>query len=113
MRAALVMEICAAVLAASCRVLAWGADAGDGDWPMPARDYASTRFSPLDAIKPDNVARLELAFSFSTGIDKGHEAAPIVVGPTMYVVTPYPNLVYALDLSQPGANVKWKFDPHV
>jgi PQQ-dependent dehydrogenase (methanol/ethanol family) len=35
-----------------------------------------------------------------------------VVGDTMYVVTPYPNLVLAFDLSKPGANLKWKFDPH-
>jgi lanthanide-dependent methanol dehydrogenase len=93
-------------------IIALAADPRDAEWPMPARDYAATRFSPLDAIKPDNVAKLELAFSFSTGIDKGHEAAPIVVGSTMYVVTPYPNIVYAFDLSKPGANVKWKFDPH-
>src|SRR5438105_8115465 len=87
--------------------------ADDGaEWRMPARDYASTRFSPLDEITPSNASRLKLAFSFSTGVEKGHEAAPIVVGGTMYVVTPYPNIVYAFDLTKPGANVKWKYDPH-
>jgi PQQ-dependent dehydrogenase (methanol/ethanol family) len=91
--------------------LASSAEPTDGEWPMPARDYASTRFSPLDEIKASNVKDLKLAFSFSTGVQKGHEAAPIVVGSTMYVVTPYPNYLYALDLSKPGANVKWKFDP--
>ena len=86
--------------------------ADDGaEWRMPARDYASTRFSPLDEITPSNASRLKLAFSFSTGVERGHEAAPIVVGDTMYVVTPYPNYVFAFDLSKPGANVKWKFDP--
>jgi PQQ-dependent dehydrogenase (methanol/ethanol family) len=84
---------------------------GDGDWPMPAHDYASTRFSPLDEITPANAAKLDLAFSFSTGVEKGHEAAPVIVGDTMYVVTPFPNYVYAFDLTKPGANVKWKFDP--
>jgi lanthanide-dependent methanol dehydrogenase len=83
----------------------------EGDWPMPARDFASTRFSPLDEIKPSNASTLQLAFSFSTGVEKGHEAAPIVVGDTMYVVTPFPNYVYAFDLTKPGAHVKWKFDP--
>jgi PQQ-dependent dehydrogenase (methanol/ethanol family) len=78
---------------------------------MAARDYANTRFSPLDEIKPWNASRLQLAFSLSTGVEKGHEAAPIVVGDTMYVVTPYPNYLFALDLTKPGANVKWKFDP--
>jgi PQQ-dependent dehydrogenase (methanol/ethanol family) len=82
-----------------------------GDWPMAARDYASTRFSPLDEINAANVKNLRLSFSFATGIEKGHEAAPIVAGGTMFVVTPYPNYVYALDLARPGANVKWKFDP--
>src|SRR2546421_11011345 len=81
------------------------------EWRMPARDYANTRFSPLDEITPSNASQLQLAFSFSTGVEKGHEAAPIVVGGTMYVVTPYPNYVFAFDLTRPGANVKWKFDP--
>jgi PQQ-dependent dehydrogenase (methanol/ethanol family) len=102
----------AAIIAALLPILASAADTSDGDWPMPARDYASTRFSPLDEIRIDNAARLELAFSFSTGVEKGHEAAPIVAGATMYVVTPYPNYVLAFDLSNPGANLKWKFDPH-
>src|SRR5207302_2606269 len=86
--------------------------AADGeDWPMAAHDYASTRYSPLAEITPANASQLELAWSFSTSIDKGHEAAPIVVGATMYVVTPYPNHVIAFDLTKSGANVKWMFDP--
>jgi len=86
-----------------------GAD--DGDWPMAARDFASTRYSPLGEVTPSNVHQLQLAFSFSTSIDKGHEAAPIVAGGTMYVVTPFPNHVIALDLTGPGVHVKWTFDP--
>jgi glucose dehydrogenase len=54
--------------------------ADDGDWTMPARDYASTRYSPLSEITSSNAGELKLAWSFSTSIDKGHEAAPIVVG---------------------------------
>jgi PQQ-dependent dehydrogenase (methanol/ethanol family) len=87
------------------------APATNGDWPLPARDYASTRYAPLADITPSNVASLKLAFTFSTGVLHGHEAAPIVVGATMYVVTPYPNVVYALDLSRPGAPLRWKFEP--
>src|SRR3954466_9370077 len=67
--------------------------ADDGDWVMPAHDYASTRYSALAEITSANVAQLKVAWTFSTSIDKGHEAAPIVVGGTMYVVTPYPNQV--------------------
>jgi hypothetical protein len=91
-------------------VPALSADPSDdgAEWRMPARDYASTRFSPLDEITPLNARELRLAFSSSTGVEKGHEAAPIVVGDTMYVVTPYPNYVFAFDLTNPGANVKWK-----
>lgn len=90
----------------------WATRADDpGGWPMAARDYASTRFSPLDDITPANVGKLQLDFSFATGLEKGHEAAPIVVGDSMYIVTPFPNHLIALDLSKPGANVKWRFDP--
>jgi PQQ-dependent dehydrogenase (methanol/ethanol family) len=87
------------------------AQSADGDWTMAARDYASTRYSPLGDVTVTNVGTLKLAFSFSTGVLRGHEAAPLVVGGMMYVVTPYPNYLYALDLSKPGAPAKWKFDP--
>jgi PQQ-dependent dehydrogenase (methanol/ethanol family) len=83
----------------------------DGEWPQAARDPANTRYSPLAQIDANNVKQLKLAFSFDTGTDRGQEAAPAVVGATMYIVTPYPNIVYALDLAKPGAHVKWKFEP--
>jgi PQQ-dependent dehydrogenase (methanol/ethanol family) len=87
------------------------ASAPDGDWHMAARDYANTRFSPLGEITPANLPKLSLAFTFSTGVLRGHEAAPVVAENTMFIVTPYPNLVYALDLTKPGAPQKWKYDP--
>ena len=83
----------------------------DGQWVMPAKNYASTRFSSLDEINAQNVNRLGVSWTFSTGMVAGHEAAPLVVGSTMYVVTPFPNIVYALDLSRPGGPVKWQYDP--
>ena len=82
----------------------------DGQWAMPAKNYASTRYSGLDQINTGNVKNLKLAWTFSTGVLRGHEAAPVVVNDTMYVVTPLPNYVYALDLTKNGA-VKWKYDP--
>ena len=82
-----------------------------GQWTMAARDYASTRFSPLNEINTSNVGRMKAAWTFSTGVTAGHEAAPLVVGATMFLVTPFPNLVYALDLSKPGAPIKWQYDP--
>jgi PQQ-dependent dehydrogenase (methanol/ethanol family) len=78
---------------------------------MPARDYASTRYSGLNQITAQNVGQLRMAWSFSTGVTRGHEAAPLVVGSTMYVVTPFPNILYALDLTQPGGPLKWTYKP--
>jgi PQQ-dependent dehydrogenase (methanol/ethanol family) len=102
-----------AVLAAACTLFFPRAAfaAADGEWPMASRDYAGTRFSPLTQVTAQNAAQLKLAFKFDTGVRKGQEAAPIVAGDTMYVVTPFPNYVFALDLTRPGAPVKWKFDP--
>src|SRR5690349_23366639 len=87
--------------------------AGDdsGDWVRPAKDFASTRFSALDQITPDSVKQLTVKATFSTGYVRGHEAAPLIAGNTMYVVTPFPNVMYALDLTQPGAPLKWKYEP--
>jgi lanthanide-dependent methanol dehydrogenase len=57
------------------------------------------------------VKDLKVAWTFSTGVLRGHEGGPLVVGSTMYVHTPFPNIVYALDLSKDGAPVKWKYTP--
>ncbi len=83
----------------------------DGDWPMAPKDHANTRYSALAQINTANVATLKPAFNFSTGVLRGHEAAPIVADGTMFVVTPWPNVLYALDLSRPGPALKWTFEP--
>jgi lanthanide-dependent methanol dehydrogenase len=83
----------------------------DGQWTMPAKNYANTRYSELAEINVSNVKTLKVAFTFSTGVDRGQEAAPIVVGNTMFIVTPFPNRLYALDLTKPGAPMKWMYDP--
>ena len=83
----------------------------DGQWTMPSKNYASTRFSALTELTPANVRGLVPIFTFSLAVNKGQEAAPIVADNTMYVVTAYPNYVYALDLTKPGAPLKWKFAP--
>jgi lanthanide-dependent methanol dehydrogenase len=80
----------------------------DGEWRMPAKDYASTRYSALAEINAGNVAKLKEVWNFTTGVERGHEAAPIVAGGTIYVVTPWPNTVFALDMR---GKVKWKFEP--
>jgi len=81
----------------------------DGNWTMPAKNFANTRYSGLDQINTENVSKLQVAWTFSTGLSKGHEAAPIIVKDTMYVITPYPNVLYALDLTKNG-QMKWKYE---
>ncbi len=83
----------------------------DGQWTIPQKNYASTRFSDLSEINTQNVKNLQVAFTFSTGVNRGQESAPLVVGGTMYVLSPYPNILYALDLTQPGAPLKWQYNP--
>jgi hypothetical protein len=82
-----------------------------GEWPMPGRDCAGWRYSGLEEIDLGNVARLAVAWTFSTGVLRGQEAAPIVATGAMFVVTPYPNVLYALDLTREGAPLKWKHEP--
>ena len=84
----------------------------DGQWTMPAKNYASTRFSTLTEINTANAKNLKLAWTFSTGLTRGHEAAPLIVNNTMYIVTPWPNILYALDLTKPGAPLKWNYSPN-
>jgi PQQ-dependent dehydrogenase (methanol/ethanol family) len=86
-------------------------ESDDGQWVRPAKDYASLRYSTLSQITTANVKNLKLAFTFSTGMLRGHEAAPLVVNNTMYIVTPWPNNLFALDLTKPGAPVKWEYQP--
>ncbi|HEX4629169.1 MAG TPA: PQQ-dependent dehydrogenase, methanol/ethanol family [Gemmatimonadales bacterium] len=85
----------------------------DGQWTMPAKDYANTRYSALRSITTTNAARLRPVWSFSTGVLGGHEGQPLVVDRTMFVVTPYPNVLYAFDLTEEGYPLKWKYRPYV
>jgi alcohol dehydrogenase (cytochrome c) len=80
-------------------------------WIMPAKNYASTRFSTLKQINASNAGQLRVAWEFSVGSNHGQEAAPIVVGDTMYVVGAYPNEVFALDATT--GDLKWKYSPRV
>jgi len=83
----------------------------DKQWTMPNKNQSATRYSAVSEINSENVKNLKVAWSFSTGVLRGHEGEPLVVGNTMFVHTPFPNLVYALDLSKEGAPVKWKYSP--
>jgi PQQ-dependent dehydrogenase (methanol/ethanol family) len=85
----------------------------DGQWTMPGKNYAATRYSGLDQITVANAPRLRAVWSFSTGVLGGHEGQPLVVGTTMYVVTPFPNVLYAFDLTREGYPLRWKYRPDV
>jgi lanthanide-dependent methanol dehydrogenase len=80
------------------------------DWVQPAGDYANTRYSKLNQINASNVGKLQVAWTFSTGVLRGHEGGPLIIGNMMYVHTPFPNKVYALDLSQEN-KIVWKYEP--
>src|ERR1700726_3928219 len=79
-------------------------------WVMQQGDDANTRYSKLNQINATNVKKLQVAWTFSTGVLRGHEGGPLVVGDTMYVHTPFPNTVYALDLNNEG-KILWKYEP--
>ena len=80
-------------------------------WVSPTGDYANVRHSSLKQITTENAGKLQLAWQFSTGVLRGHEGAPLVVGDVMYLHTPFPNIVYALDLKDPDHKILWKYEP--
>ncbi len=99
------------ILSAACASGTAPAKADDKEWAMPNKNYSATRYSELSDVNTDTVKNLKVAWTFSTGVLRGHEGGPLVIGSTMYVHTPFPNIVYALDLTKEGAPVKWKYAP--
>jgi len=79
-------------------------------WVMPTGNYANTRHSALKQITTDNVGKLQAAWTFSTGVLRGHEGAPLVIGDMMYLHGPFPNPVYALNLKDEN-KIVWKYEP--
>jgi PQQ-dependent dehydrogenase (methanol/ethanol family) len=77
---------------------------------MPTITYDNQRFSGLSQINASNVGKLQVAWTFSTGVLRGHEGAPLVIGDVMYVHAPFPNTVFALDLNHDG-KILWKYEP--
>src|SRR3954468_7514251 len=79
-------------------------------WAQPAGNFANTRYSALKQITADNVGKLQVAWTFSTGVLRGHEGNPLVVGDMMYLHTAFPNIVYALNLKDEN-KIVWKYEP--
>lgn len=84
----------------------------DREWTVPAGDLANTRFSTLSQITTGNVSNLKLVATLSTGIPHGHEGGPLVVNNTMYMITPFPNDLLAIDLKNPQGPLKWTYHPN-
>lgn len=105
--------VAAAVLSWSCLTIA-----NDGvlkltkdpnNWAIWGGDYAGQRYSKLDQINSKNVKDLQVAWTFSTGVLRGHEGGPLVIGDTMYVHTPFPNKVFSINLADQSIN--WMYEP--
>jgi len=79
------------------------------NWAMQAGGLANQRYSELKQVNKDNAKNLQVAWTFSTGVLRGHEGGPLVIGDTMYVHSPFPNKVYAIALED--QRIKWKYEP--
>jgi PQQ-dependent dehydrogenase (methanol/ethanol family) len=102
--------LCASAIGVSANEELMNLSADAKNWAMPTGDYANTRYSKLNQINKDNVKDLQVKWTFSTGVLRGHEGGPLVIGDVMYVHTPFPNIVYALDLKNDG-KILWKYEP--
>ncbi len=80
------------------------------NWVIPLGNYASQRYSDLKQINTTTAAKLHPVWTFSTGVLRGHEGGPLVIGDMMYLSTPFPNTVFALDLNHEG-RIVWKYEP--
>ena len=108
--AGLSVAVAMSASAQAARSGAWTLNAPEGEWHMTGRDYSLQRFSPLKQITTSNVASSGMWLDvLHRARLRGHEGNPLVVGNVMYVHSSFPNKVYALDLSKPGAPQIWKF----
>ena len=80
------------------------------NWLLHHGNYEGWRFSQLKQINTENVHKIAPAWTFSTGVLRGHEGAPLVIGDVMFLHAPFPNTVFALDLNNDG-KILWKYEP--
>jgi PQQ-dependent dehydrogenase (methanol/ethanol family) len=101
---------CTAQSAPKAQAPASASPRDDGQWLLPAKDFANTRFSELSQITPANVSKLSLVMTVSAGTIGGQESAVLMAENTAFFVTSYPNTLVAVDLTKPGGEVKWRFN---
>ena len=78
-------------------------------WAMQAGNMQNQRYSSLKQITKENVKNLRVAWTFSTGVLRGHEGGPLVIGDMLYIHSPFPNKVFAIGLAD--QEIKWKYEP--
>jgi len=83
--------------------------ADPNNWAMQAGDMYNQRYSKLEQINAQNVGKMQVSWMFSTGVLRGHEGSPLVVNGMMYIHTPFPNKVFAVDLDT--QKIKWRYEP--
>lgn len=84
--------------------------ANPDNWAAPRGDYTNQGYSKLTQINQGNVKNLKAAWTFATGVNRGHEGSPLVIGNMMYVHTAFPNNIYALDLND-NQKIVWSYFP--
>ncbi|RTL92317.1 MAG: glucose/quinate/shikimate family membrane-bound PQQ-dependent dehydrogenase [Hyphomicrobiales bacterium] len=95
-----------------------GGDMPDGEWHFYGRTPFGQRYSPLDQITPDNVAKLQPAWTYRTGDVKGpgdidettYQVTPLKVGDALFICTPH-NFAIAIDAA--SGKEKWRYDPKI
>ena len=79
------------------------------NWAAQAGDMYNQRYSKLKQINKANVKNMKVAWMFSTGVLRGHEGSPLVIGDMMYLHSAFPNKVFAMDLNT--QKIVWKYEP--
>jgi PQQ-dependent dehydrogenase (methanol/ethanol family) len=83
--------------------------ANSKNWAMQAGDMFNQRYSKLKQINVGNVGKMQVAWTFSTGVLRGHEGSPLVIDGMMYLHSPFPNKVFAMDLDT--QKIVWRYEP--
>ncbi len=83
--------------------------ANSKNWAMQAGDMFNQRYSKLNQINTKNVGKMQVAWTFSTGVLRGHEGSPLVIDGKMFLHSPFPNKVFAVDLDT--QKILWKYEP--
>jgi PQQ-dependent dehydrogenase (methanol/ethanol family) len=79
------------------------------NWASQSGGYDNHRYSTLNQINAGNVKNLQVVWTMSTGVLRGHEGSPLVIGDTMYIHTPFPNNVTAISLKD--QTFLWQYQP--